>query len=558
MPTPRRHLRSARLLVALLVAVLALVLPASAASAHAELSTTDPADGSVVDQAPRSVTLRFTEGVSLRPDGVRVLDDQGDRVDVGDASSSGDTVDVPLQEKLRRGSYVVAWRVVSADGHPVHGAFSFSVGQETTIESGLAGKAFGRGSDRPYEIAAAILRVIGYAAVFAASGFVLVGARLRRHGEPSPVGSRTAWVAAIGLAALLLQIPVQAALATGRGLGSVRESAVLGLALGEGVGLALLVTAAGLLAILITKGLPFDDVAGRVAVGGALVAPLGFALSGHTRTISPAGLGIVADAAHALAAAIWFGGLAAVLVAVRRRRDEDDPMGAAESITRFSDWAAITVGLVAGTGLLLAWKEVGGLSALTSTTYGRLLLAKVATVGLVVVAAGWNRIRLVPAIAAAAVADPPQDHPAAWSRLRTTVRAEIGLLIVVLCLTGVLTNVTPAVVAGTSGQITASAPLGEGTVDITVDPSQPGRNDIHAYILDADGRPDDRYDEATFSLALPAEDIGPLERTPVRAGPGHFQLVATQLSLAGDWEITITVKPDRFTEQSATVTVPVR
>jgi copper transport protein len=133
------------------------------------------------------------------------------------------------------------------------------------------------------------------------------------------------------------------------------------------------------------------------------------------------------------------------------------------------------------------------------------------------------------------------------------VRLEVIGLVVVLVITSQLANTTPARTAEAPGLQSVSAPLGSGTLEVVVDPARPGRNDVHAYLLDARGRPDDRFDTASMELAVPAEDVGPLVREPVRAGPGHFVLVGTDLDLAGDWTLTVTVKPDRFTEQRATV-----
>ncbi|HWJ99028.1 MAG TPA: copper resistance protein CopC, partial [Acidimicrobiales bacterium] len=85
-----RPIRSVRLLRALGIlafALLAALIPARAASAHAELIATDPADGAVVDKAPEALTMQFSEGVSVRPDGIRVLDATGERVDAGAASA---------------------------------------------------------------------------------------------------------------------------------------------------------------------------------------------------------------------------------------------------------------------------------------------------------------------------------------------------------------------------------------------------------------------------------------------------------------------------------------
>jgi copper transport protein len=273
--------------------------------------------------------------------------------------------------------------------------------------------------------------------------------------------------------------------------------------------------------------------------------------------MSPAVVAYLADLAHVLAAAVWFGGLIAVVVAVRRRRADDEPLEAAGAIATFSGWAAITAGVLIVAGVVLSWIEVGSLDALTTTLYGRLLLAKVALVVVVLGAAAWNRFRLVPRVAAAAIEEPPVDDASSWTTLLRLVRFEVALLVVVLMVTAVLSNVTPAKVSVDKGPVTVSAPFGEGSMDVTVDPAKAGRNDIHIYLFDADDRPDGQYDEAAVSLELPSKGLGPFDRKPVRAGNGHFQLVATDLPLAGRWSMTVTVKPDRFTEQKATVTFTV-
>src|SRR4051794_16886977 len=135
-PLPTVNVRRALGLAALVV--MAVLAPAGAASAHAELLATNPADGSGVATAPDTTPMQFSESVSLRPDGVRVLDATGKRVDSGAASAAGADVSVPLDGTVANGTYVVAWRVVSADGHPVRGAYSFSVGEKTAVGSGVA------------------------------------------------------------------------------------------------------------------------------------------------------------------------------------------------------------------------------------------------------------------------------------------------------------------------------------------------------------------------------------------------------------------------------------
>ena len=94
-------------------------------------------------------------------------------------------------------------------------------------------------------------------------------------------------------------------------------------------------------------------------------------------------------------------------------------------------------------------------------------------------------------------------------------------------------------------------------MEVWLSPGKAGRNDVHVILLDAEGVPDDRFEEVELDLALPAQDIGPIEAEPVRIGNGHFQLVGADLSIRGDWTVTVAVRPDRFTltEGTATFTV---
>ncbi|HET7762219.1 MAG TPA: copper resistance CopC family protein [Phycicoccus sp.] len=117
-----------RALLALLVAMLALAIPAAAARAalpaHAQLVSTTPADGASVATATE-VTLTFSEDVNARFVQVRVEGARGDETD-GAPSAQGGTVTQPLAADLPAGEHMVTFRVVSVDGHPVSGTFAFT------------------------------------------------------------------------------------------------------------------------------------------------------------------------------------------------------------------------------------------------------------------------------------------------------------------------------------------------------------------------------------------------------------------------------------------------
>src|SRR6476660_8262697 len=117
--------------IALLVAILAVLANPGAAHAHASLIRSDPADRVVMAQPPPACTLIFNEPVS--PLVLRLVRPSGDVEDLKDVSANGATVKVALPAGLSQGTHLLSWRVVSADGHPVGGALTFSIGQPSSV-----------------------------------------------------------------------------------------------------------------------------------------------------------------------------------------------------------------------------------------------------------------------------------------------------------------------------------------------------------------------------------------------------------------------------------------
>ncbi|QFR02757.1 copper resistance protein CopC/CopD [Streptomyces phaeolivaceus] len=133
-PALRPFLRP--LLLLLLATVGALLAGAVPVSAHAALTGSDPQQGSVVKEAPDQVSLTFSENVAMSDGSVRVYDPKGKEADTGEVTDlGGNSYAVGLHSGLPDGTFTVTYQVVSADSHPVSGAFTFSVGapSKTTV-----------------------------------------------------------------------------------------------------------------------------------------------------------------------------------------------------------------------------------------------------------------------------------------------------------------------------------------------------------------------------------------------------------------------------------------
>jgi copper transport protein len=541
----RRLVAAAAAATSVVVAVLA--LSSAPAGAHASLESSDPADGAVLDEAPSAVTFTFNEGVRVSTGGMRVVDQDNERVDTGEVASEGQTATVELEADLPDGVYTAAFRIISADGHPIRGGIVFQVGEDVEASAVSLDDVLGS-SDRGWEVSAAVLRGFAYVGALLAAGGAAFLVLVHDGGPGRERLVRLVTIGAVvGIVALLLALPVQAALATGLGLGSITEDGVLGDVLAEGVGLATAVTVFGLLDLVVALRLLRPGSAQRaVVLVAAVLAAGGFALSGHTRADDAAWWMVSADLAHGIAAAAWFGGLVLLALTLRRRHADGEAAASAGVLARFS-WLATGAVVVAGvTGSLLAYSEVRALSAL-DTTYGAVLVAKLALLIPIALVACWNHWTLLPRVEQEEDAG---ERVHALGRVRRAVWVEAVGLVLVLAVTAVLVNVTPArTAAGITGIYSDTQAIGEEhEVNLVVDPNQAGSNDVHLYFFDDSGAPlvDETFASVALRLTPPGGELGTIEREPTFIAPGHYTLSGNELSIAGQWGIEVEVRIGEF------------
>ncbi|MFI1014475.1 copper resistance protein CopC [Streptomyces sp. NPDC020965] len=383
-----------------------LLAGAGPAAAHAALTGSNPKDGAVVATAPTEVTLTFSEQIALGKDSIRVLDPSGERADestVRDLSSGGTVAyAVDLLPGLPDGTYTVAWQAVSADSHPISGAFTFSIGAPSETEVALPREKAGEGAVAVLYDISRYTAYAGFLLMAGAAAFILLcwprGASVRPLQRLVVRG----WVTltAATLATLLLRSPYTGSgeLADAFDLGGLQT--VLETKTGAALVSRLLLLGAAALFIAVLFGAytkrdgddqrsEKKDLTFGLSIGGSVVAAgiaATWALSEHASTGIQVGLAMPVDVLHLLAAATWLGGLVALLTALHRVPSLEPAV-----VRRFSGVAFASVVTLAVTGIYQSWRQVGSWSALTGTSYGQLLLAKVALVALMVGVAWFSR-----------------------------------------------------------------------------------------------------------------------------------------------------------------------
>ncbi|WP_181407647.1 copper resistance CopC/CopD family protein [Nocardioides sambongensis] len=537
-----------------LIALLGVIGAAAPASAHASLVSSDPAEGAVLEEAPAEVRFTFDEPVSLVPDGIAVFDAAGEDVDVDEASARDTELLVDLPDGLDDGTYVVAWRIVSADGHPVAGSLTFHIGAPSP---NVVPPQLGDGDDDPWTAAVrAVVTAVNYLALFVAGGLMLLVGRAAADVRLRPeVRRRLAGLlrtcAAVAVLTALLLVPLAGAYQLGLGPDGLVDSGIWDVALirEDLVVLALQAVGLGALALAaqrVTAGRP--PLAVELLTAAAVVSP---ALVGHTRAYEPITLLVLTDALHLLAGATWLGGLVGLTLVLGSMRGRARDAGVV--LARFSVVAAGLLLVLAVTGTLLGWRILGSWSALVETTYGRLLLVKLAIACLVALVAAWNRFRLLPAVSV--IGHDQQRH--AVGRVRRAVGAEALLLVGVLGVTGFLVEKSPS--GESEAPSAASTGVATGAADdyrvlAVLDDADGWQRRLSIQIQDQTGEPVDLYGAPTVAVSSGDLELGEIPVVPDGAGTYVADLVFPR---EGTWEVRVSVRIDEFTNPVTTLDVEV-
>ncbi|HEY0560485.1 MAG TPA: copper resistance protein CopC [Frankiaceae bacterium] len=504
---PARGSRAVRwaLLLPLLLAGL-LVGTAGPAAAHAILLSSSPASGATLADPPAEVTLTFDEVVTARTDAVSVLGPGGSRVAMGPTRDDGPRIRAAFPAHLAVGAYAVSWRVVSADGHVVGGTFTFGLG--------VPAPDAGASTAVSQPVSLPVTRAIGYLGLVLLGAAVALGAlwpKDRRPVDPLLVGRAGAIVLAVGeFARLLALVPAQ----SGGGLASLGDSAAWNQTLSSAPGW---VAGAHLVLLAIMLTLASWQALAVFSLGVVALWPF----AGHSRvgTLWPGAVAL--DAIHLAAMALWLGGVLALLWSLRT------PAGRATARTvlpRFSGVALGCIGLIAATGTLLALRQFDAWDELVRTSYGLILLAKIAGLAAIVGIAAVTRARVRRAAA-----------PESLHRLLAT---EALVAVVVIGLAATLVGAVPGREAALP--LDTRLRLAPG-VTVHLRLSATRRGPVQAVL--------DTQDDAGHALALPEVDLRmygpglPAQLVTLHQESGdRYSSRSLVLAATGRWEAQVYVR----------------
>lgn len=550
-PAHGRFRRGLAAAAGLLVGLFCVLLgPAAPASAHAALVASDPANGTIVPDAPNKITLTFSESVQLISGKIQVLAPDGSRADQGEPQAAAGTVAIPLRAGGSRGTYLVSYRVVSADSHPVAGSFTFSVGAASTPPTEAAGA---ESVDPVVRALIPVGKYLGYAGLVLLIGPVLVLALLWPHRLSRRGPGRLVWTGVgLVLGSTVLALWLQAPYTTGSGLfGSSVDDLrdVLGSTFGAVmlVRLGVIVAAAFLLRPLL-RGDGGESKADLALLGVLAVAALAtWPLTGHPTASPVAGVSVVVDAIHLAAMSVWLGGLVMLVGFLLRQADERE-LGAILPI--WSRWAATAVAALIIAGSVQALIEVASFKGLYDSTYGRLILVKIGLAAMVIALAGYSR-RLVRNRRA-------ETGP---RLLRRVVLAELAVTAVVLGVTAALVQIPPPRTASAAESATVSTTISQTITDksvslqVDVFPATVGNNSLHLYAYTTDNKPLPVV-EWTATAALPAKGIEPIEVPLLRITDFHA-IGDIALPAAGDWTLKFTIRTSDIDQSTLTMTAKI-
>ena len=499
--------------------ILLWLVMAAAACAHASLNTTEPRDGSVVSTAPRVITLTFSEPVS--PTSLKLTRPDRSTVVLKNVVLKDRTIEITPPGDLSGGSYLLSWRVVSEDGHPIGGSVVFSIGQPN-------GNARGAAADIDWPVRAGLW--IGKVALYVGL-FFGVGGVFAIHWFAGGSGKALRQVAVTlgaGFAGALLSAGFQGLDTVGEPVPRLFAPAVwtAGMTTSFGPTVIFALAALALAGLALACG-PGKD-ARWISISAVMTAAFALCLSGHASAADPQWLMRPAVFLHVAAIAIWAGALLPLLAEFRKGGE-----AAGVALHRFSVFIPWAVLVLAAAGGVLAVVQVRTPAGLVTTAYGIVFLVKLALLVLLFALAAFNRWKLT--------SGSEKGEPGAIRLLVRSIAVETVVLLLIFAVAATWRFTPPPRVLIAEVERTAVVRLqtGKAVADVRITPARVGDVAISAVIAKGDGSPLAPQD-VTVVLSNPGAGIEPIRRKAAKGKDG-WTVPDIVLPLPGRWRLRLDV-----------------
>jgi copper transport protein len=557
-----------RIVAATAAMLITSVLLPSVASAHAYLVRTVPAASVVLDAPPPNIQLTYDEAVEPRFAIISVTNANGQQETIGAVARSAanpDTLVVPLRPRLPEGWYLIYWRAISVDGHPVQGAFTYAIGPNPGPAPQFRVPSIAATATAPQLL---IARWVMFLSVMTAIGLFVFRIAIAR-----PLVRRVpgAGLRAVSLAFVtasvvgVVAIPVYLDVATANdSLRSVLDiTALVPLfrvtAFGRGYTDMALCFTLFCLAAWIALWLDRSDRAPRsiaelMSLTGAVVAAAAVLIipgaAGHAAQQSPRGFSLLFDWLHLVSGSLWLGGLVGLLVLCFTVRRALRVPALSMVVPRFSVVAFASVVVLFATGTAATILHMPALNALWETSYGVAILVKIGILAAAVIVASGNLLRTKPRLVAAR--DRPELGPPAAGLLRVLVGTEAVLIAGAVFVAAVLSSLAPPPPAFAL-QNSALAEVGPGRVEQTirrgnyqlqvlVSPNKAAAPDSFALRVTQNGRPV-RGANVTLTLNHLEMQMPQQQYQLTETQPGVYSRAAPALIMVGKWGLNFQVQP---------------
>ena len=495
------------------------------AHAHATLVSSDPLDGTVLQQAPSNISLRFNEPVSLTS--ATLVDPTGRSTPLEQSSSAGDVVTIGLPADMSQGSYAVSWRVVSDDGHPVAATSFFVVGEAGGIAKSTAANA-------KSDVGAAIwaARLALFTALFFGVGgaaFLLLAGEL-----PPQAKAASQFILLVGLVAAPALIGLQGLDLLGLSANDLLHAKAWLAGFTSSYGSTALYAMSAIACALVALNVSSKKASRLANILGLLLVGFAVCSSGHASVAEPRWLARIALFAHATSIAWWIGALFPLALFLRL-----DRRFAAKPLIRFSRYIPYAIAPLIVSGVTIAVLQLGKPGPSWWSPYGLIFAAKLIFVAILFAVASWNRWVLT---APAAV-----GNKRAIKSMRRGIVGEIVLSVMILALVGAWRFTPPPRALAAQAASAVEMMLQDKTLSVAmvIGRARVGTTDFDITIMQADRLPLEAK-AVRVTMRPPGPDLAPITRQAETVSQGRWRVSNMSIPVSGTWSLQVEVRVSDF------------